>query len=83
MCGQLGRSCAIGLEASSRILRGSPEVFVPSRNFAVTYALFEYFWVNLPDFQHFWVDFGHFLANFEQFLTIFISRFSVNGSDAQ
>ena len=34
------------------------------------------FWVNFPDFQH-------FLVNFEHFLTAIISRFSVNGSDAQ
>ena len=53
---------------SSRIFRGSPAVFVLSRNFAVTYALFGYFWVNLPDFPH-------FLANFDHFLTAFISRF--------
>ena len=68
---------------SSRILRGGPAVFVLSRNFAVTYALFGYFWVNLPDFPHFWDDFGHFWANFEHFLTAFISRFLVNGSDSQ
>ena len=72
-----------GFGTSSRILRGSPMVFVLSRNFAVTYALFGYFWVNLPDFQHFWVDFGHIQADFEHFLTAFISRFSVNGSDSQ
>ena len=35
-------------------------VFVLSRNFAVTCALFGYVGVNLPDFQHFWVNFGHF-----------------------
>ena len=90
LCGKLGRSFPVGLGTSSRILRGSPMVFVLSRNFAVTYALFGYFWVNLPDFQHFWVNFGHFWvnfghfwANFEHFLTAFISRFSVNGSDSQ
>ena len=68
---------------SSRILRGSPVVFVLSRNFEVTYALFAYFWVNLSDFPHFWVDFGPFWANFEHFLTAFISRFLVNGSDSK
>ena len=83
LCGKLGRSFPVGLGTSSRILRGSPAVFVLSRNFAVTYALFGYFWVNLPDFPHFWVDFGNFWANFEHFLTAFISRFSVNGSDSQ
>ena len=71
LCGKLGRSFPVGLGTSSRILRGSPAVFVLSRNFAVTYALFGYVWVNLPDFPHFWVDFGHFLANFEHFLTAF------------
>ena len=74
MCRKLGRSFPVGLGTSSRILRGSPAVFVLSRNFAVTYAFFGYFWVNLPDFQHFWVDFGHFWANFEHFLTAFISK---------
>ena len=66
------------LGTSSRILGGSPMVFVLSRNFAVTYTLFGYFWVNLPDFQHFWVNFshywvnfGHFCANFEHILTAF------------
>ena len=83
MCGQLGESCPVGLGASSMILRGSPAVFVLSRNFVVTYAPFGYFWVNLPDVQHFWVDFGHFWANFEHFPTAFISRYLVNGSDTQ
>ena len=41
LCWKLGRSCPVGLGTSSRILRGSPE-------------LFGYFWVNLPDFEHFW-----------------------------
>ena len=53
LCGKLGRSFPVALGTSSRILRGSPKVFVLSRNFAVTYALFGYFRVNLPDFQHF------------------------------
>ena len=53
-------------------------VFVLSRTFAVTYTLFGYFWVNLPDFQHFWVDFGHIWTDFEYILTAFISRFWVN-----
>ena len=57
------------------VFRGSPASFVQSRNFEETCALFGYFWVNLPDFQHFWVEFGHFWANFEHFLTTFISRF--------
>ena len=86
LCRKLGRSFPVGLGTSSRILRGSPMVFVLSRNFAVTYALFGYFWVNLPDFQHFgnfWVNCGHFWANFKHFLTAFIRRFSVNGSDSQ
>ena len=52
---------------------GSPVVFVLSRNFGVTYALFRYFWEN----------FGHFLTDFEHFLIVSISRFSVNGSDSQ
>ena len=68
---------------SIRILKGSPAFFVLSRNFVVCYALFGFFWVNLLDFQYFWVDFGHFWADFKQFLTTFISRFSENGSDAQ
>ena len=83
MCEKLGRILPIGLGNSNRILRGSPMVFVLSRNFAVTYAVFGYLWVNLPDFQHFCVNFGHFWANFEHFLTAFISRVSVNGSDYQ
>ena len=83
LCRKMGRSFPVSLGTSSRILRGSPVVFVLSSNFAVTYALFGYFWVNLPDFQHFWVNFGHFWANFEHFLTAFISRFLVNGSDSQ
>ena len=68
---------------SSRILRRRLTVFILGRIFAVTYALFGYFWVNLPDFQHFWVDFCHFWANFEHFLTAFISRFSVSGRLSQ
>ena len=83
MCGKLGRSFPVGLGASSRILRGSPMVFFLSRNFAVTYTVFGYFWVNLPDFQKFWVDFGHIWVDFEHFVTTFINRFSVNGSDSQ
>ena len=71
------------LGTSSRILGGSPMVFVLSRNFAVTYTFFGYFWFNLPDFQIFLVDFGPFWANFEHFLTLFISKFLVNGSDSQ
>ena len=58
-------------------------VFVLSRKFAVTYALFGYLWVNLPDFQNLWVEFGHIWTDFEHFLTAFISRFWVNGSGAQ
>ena len=57
--------------------------FVVSRIFAVTYALFGYFWFNLPDFQHFWVDFGHIPADFEHFLSAFISRFWVKGAGAK
>ena len=72
LCGQLGRSCVVGLGTSSRILRVSPAVFVLSRNFAV---LFGYFWVDLPEFPDFWVDIGHFWANFEHFKTAFIGRF--------
>ena len=83
LCRKLGRSFPVGLGTSSRILRGSPAVFVLSRNFAVNCAFFGLFWVNFADFQHFWVDFGHFWANFEHFLTAFISRFFVNGSDSQ
>ena len=83
MCRQLVRSCLVGLGTSSRILRGIRPVFVLSRNFAVTYALFGYLWVNLPDFQNLWVEFGHIWTDFEHFLTAFISRFWVNGSGAQ
>ena len=79
-----------GLGTSSRVLMGSPKVSVLRRNFAVTYALFGYFWINLLDFQYFgvnfgnfWVNFGHFWTNFKFFLNAFISRFSVNGSDSQ
>ena len=64
-----GANC---LGTSSRIFRESPAFFVLSWNFALTYALFGYFWV----------DFGHFEANFEHFVPALISRFSVNGSDA-
>ena len=39
-----------GDQPTSRIFRGNPMIFVLSRNFAVTYAIFGYFWVNLPDF---------------------------------
>ena len=53
LCRKLGRSFPVGLGTSSRILRGSPAVFVLSRNFAVTCAFFGLFWVNFPDFQHF------------------------------
>ena len=77
------------LPSRFRILRGSPMVFVLSRNFAVTYGLFGYFWVNFPDVQHFWANFGnfwvnfcYFLANFEHFLTTIVSGFLVNGSEA-
>ena len=58
-------------------------LFVVSRIFAVTYALFGYFWVNLLDFEHFWVDFGHLRVDFEHFLNTFISRLWVDGSGAQ
>ena len=78
LCRQLGRSCLEGLGTTSRILRGSLAVFVLSRNFAVAYTLFGYFGVNLPDFQHFWVNFGNFWANLEHIFTAFINRFSVN-----
>ena len=71
------------MSTSSRILRATPVLFVESRTCAVTYALFEYFWVNLPDFQLYWVDFGHIQADFEYFLPAFISRFWVKGSGAQ
>ena len=67
----------MGLGTSSRNLSRSPAFFVLSWNIAVNYALFGYFWVNLPDFLHFWVDFGYFWADFEHFLITFISRFSV------
>ena len=83
LCGKLGRSCPVGLGTSSRISNESPAFFVLSRNFAVSYSLFGYFWVNLPDFQHFLVDFGHIWTDIEHFLTAFISRFLVNGSDSQ
>ena len=83
MLRHLGTGCPVGLGIGSRILGVSPALYIVRRIFAVSYALFGYFWVNLPDFQHFWVDFGHFWANFEHFLTAFISSFLVNGSDAQ
>ena len=57
--------------------------FVMSRNSAVTYTLFGYFWFNLSDFQYFVLTFGNFCTYFEQILTAFTSRFSVNGSDVQ
>ena len=38
LCRKLGRSFPVGLGTSSRILRGSPMVFVLSRNLTVTYA---------------------------------------------
>ena len=79
---QLFMSCPVGLGTSSRILRASPMLFVLSRNCAVTYAPFGYFWVNLSDIQHFWVNFGHFWTDFEHFITAFIRRLLVNGSDA-
>ena len=52
---QLGMSCPVGLGTSSRILKTSLTHFVQSRNFVVTYAIFGYFWVNLPNFQLFWL----------------------------
>ena len=80
---QIVASCPVGFGTSSRILRATPALSVMSRIFAVIYALFGYFWVNLPDFQHFWVDFGHSWTNFEHILTAFISRFWVNELGAQ
>ena len=77
LCGKLGRSFPVGLGTSSRNLRGGPVVFVLSRNFAVTYTLFGYFGGNLPDFPHFWVNSVHVWANFEHFLTAFISRLRI------
>ena len=76
MYGKLGRSCPLGLGNSSRNLSGSPAFIVLSWNIAVNYALFRYFWINLPDFLHFWVDFGYFWADFEHFQITFINRFS-------
>ena len=59
LCRKLGRSFPVGLGTSSRILRGSPTVFVLSRNFAVTYAVFGYFWDNIvllsTVLAHFWL----------------------------
>ena len=66
LCRQLGRSCLEGLGTTSRILRGSLAIFVLSRNFAVTYTLFGYFCVNLPDFLHFSVDLGNFWTDYRQ-----------------
>ena len=68
---------------SSRILRVCPTLLVESRFSAVTYVLFGYFWVNLPEVQHFWDNFDYFWTDFEHFLTAFISRFCVNGSGAK
>ena len=78
-----GIRCPVGLRISSRILRKTPALFVMSRIFALIFALFGYFWFNLADFRHFWVDFGHIPADFEHFLTAFISRFWDKGSGAQ
>ena len=58
-------------------------LIVVSRIFALPYTLFGYFWVNLSDLRHFWVDFGHFCTDFEHFLTAFISRFWVSGLGTQ
>ena len=38
------------LRTSSRIFRVSPALFIVRRIIAVSYALFGYFWVDLPDF---------------------------------
>ena len=43
LCNSAGTELPVGLRTSSRIFRGSPMVFVMSRNFAITYALFGYF----------------------------------------
>ena len=53
-----------GFGTSIRILRVSPELFVVSRIFAVIYAVFGYFGVNLPDFRHFLVILGPILNIF-------------------
>ena len=45
---------------SSRILRASPVLFVVSRIFAVIYAVFGNFGVNLLDFRHFLGQFWSF-----------------------
>jgi len=71
-------SLQVGLGTSSRIWRTSPALFVLSRIFAVTCALFGYSRVNLHNINHF----GHFWTDFEYLLTVFISRFSLNGSCA-
>ena len=61
----LGTGCPVGLGIGSRILRVSPAFSIVRRIFAVIYAIFGYFWDNLPDFQHFWTDCGNFGTDFK------------------
>ena len=60
---QLGR-CPVGLGTSSRILRGSPVVFVLSRNFTVTLHTL---WIFLGQFVRFSTFWGLFWSFFGQF----------------
>ena len=66
----LGTGCPVGLGIGSRILRVSPAFSIVRRIFAVIYAIFGYFWDNLPDFQQFWTDCGNFGTNFKHHLSV-------------
>ena len=76
---RLGTRRPVRYGTSSRILRASPALFVMSRIFAVTYALF---WIFFSQFAWFPTFVGHFWNDFEHFLIAFISRFRDNGSGA-
>ena len=56
--------CPVGLGTSGSILRVSPWLFVVSRIFAVTYAVFGYFWVIIALFATFVGQFWSFLDLF-------------------
>ena len=64
----VGTRCLVGFETISRILRASN---------------LRSFWINLPQFRLLWIAFGNFWTDSEHFLTLFLSRFLENGSDAQ
>ena len=49
--------------------------FCPVQKFGSKLTRFlDIFWVNIPDVQHFWVEFGLFWTLLEHFLTEFISK---------